>query len=96
MGRYRATPVSRLKERIGISRYTDHAPLVPLKKQPAIVVIPLLQHIGAPAIPCVTAGEAVKKGACIGKAQGGISSSIHASIDGTVKNISSTAITLAS
>jgi Na+-translocating ferredoxin:NAD+ oxidoreductase RnfC subunit len=91
---YRATPVSRLKERIGIARYEDHAPLAELKKQPSKVTIPLAQHIGAPAVPCVGVGNKVAKGDCIGKADGAISAPVHASIDGTVKNISASAITL--
>jgi Na+-translocating ferredoxin:NAD+ oxidoreductase RnfC subunit len=92
--RYRATPVSRLKERIGIANYDDHAPLVTIKKTPCIVTIPLLQHIGAPAVPCVKTGDRVRSGDCIGKANGAISAPVHASIDGMVRNVGASTITL--
>lgn len=92
MVRYRATPVSRLKERIGIARYDDHAPLTTINKMPISVTIPLLQHIGAPAIPCVAVGDKVKEGQCIGKAAGMVSVPVHASINGTVRKITASEI----
>ena len=96
MARYRATPVSRLKERIGIANYDDHAPLAAMNKMPGSVIILLLQHIGAPALPCVKRGDRVKKGDCIGKANGTISAPVHASIDGMVRNVGASTITLES
>jgi Na+-translocating ferredoxin:NAD+ oxidoreductase RnfC subunit len=94
MVQYRATPVSRLKERIGIAAFNDHAPLAPPVKMPDRVTIPLSQHIGKPAVPCVAVGDKVKTGDRIGKADGALSVPIHASIDGTVRTISASAITL--
>ena len=54
---------------------------------PAEVVIPMAQHIGAPAKPCVEAGEAVALGQVIGKAGGFVSAPVHASVSGTVKAV---------
>lgn len=51
------------------------------------VVIPVSQHIGAPAEPVVEVGERVLKGQLIAKAQGFVSANIHASVSGTVKKI---------
>ena len=54
------------------------------------VVIPLSQHIGAPAVPVVDIGERVLKGQLIAEAGGFISANIHSSVSGTVKTVSYT------
>jgi len=54
---------------------------------PAVVKIPLSQHIGAPAKPVVEPGQRVKMGQVIGAAQGVVSAMIHASVSGTVREI---------
>lgn len=54
---------------------------------PAEVLIPMAQHIGAPAIPVVKVGDEVKVGQKIGDAQGGISTYIYASVSGKVVKI---------
>lgn len=54
------------------------APLSPL------LVIPLQQHIGAPAKPVVGVGDRVGKGQLIGEAQGAMSATVHAPSSGTV------------
>lgn len=51
------------------------------------VVIPLSQHIGAPATPVVEVGQRVLKGQLIAEASGFISANIHSSVSGTVKKI---------
>ncbi len=51
---------------------------------PAELVIPLSQHIGAPAEVCVEVGEQVKKGQVIGRAKGFVSVPVHASTSGEV------------
>lgn len=51
------------------------------------VVIPLSQHIGAPAVPVVDVGERVLKGQLIAEAGGFVSANIHSSVSGTVKKI---------
>lgn len=51
---------------------------------PATVVIPLAQHIGAPAVACVAKGDKVLAGQVIATAGGFVSSAIHSSVSGTV------------
>jgi electron transport complex protein RnfC len=54
---------------------------------PERVVIPLNQHIGAPAVAKVEPGAKVKKGEIIAMAKGFVSAPIHSSISGEVKSI---------
>lgn len=54
---------------------------------PKSVVIPLSQHIGAPASACVAKGDVVKTGQIIGKASGFVSANIHSSVSGTVTSV---------
>lgn len=54
---------------------------------PNRVRIPMLQHIGKPAIPCVKIGDLVKEGQLIGTADGDLSANVHASIPGKVTAI---------
>lgn len=51
------------------------------------VVIPLSQHIGAPAKACIAVGDRVLVGQKIGEAAGFISANVHSSVSGTVKRI---------
>lgn len=55
---------------------------------PEVVKIPLLQHIGAPAIPIVKKGDTVFVGTRIGEANGYVSAHVHSSVSGTVKEVS--------
>ena len=52
---------------------------------PSQVLLPLSQHIGAPATPIVAVGDIVKIGQKIAESTGYVSSPIYASISGTVK-----------
>ncbi|MHA7835511.1 MAG: electron transport complex subunit RsxC, partial [Algiphilus sp.] len=54
---------------------------------PPELVIPLAQHVGAPAEPVVQVGQYVRRGEVIGRAQGYVSLPIHASSSGTVTAI---------
>lgn len=54
---------------------------------PDTIVIPLQQHIGTPAKPCVVVGDNVLKGQKIGDANGFVSLPVHASTSGTVAAI---------
>lgn len=51
---------------------------------PEQVIIPLGQHIGAPATPVVQKGDMVKTGQLIAQASGFVSANIHSSVSGTV------------
>ena len=55
--------------------------VLPLPEQ---VIIPLSQHIGAPATPVVQKGDTVKAGQLIAQATGFVSANIHSSVSGTV------------
>ncbi|MBQ8303263.1 MAG: electron transport complex subunit RsxC [Clostridia bacterium] len=54
---------------------------------PASVLIPMAQHIGAPAVPIVKVGDKVCVGTKIADAGGFVSAPIHSSVSGTVKKI---------
>ncbi|MBF0109108.1 MAG: electron transport complex subunit RsxC [Magnetococcales bacterium] len=57
---------------------------MPLPKR---LVVPLHQHLGAPAEPVVKEGDKVFKGDLIGKASGFVSAAVHAPTSGTVIGI---------
>ena len=54
---------------------------------PQEVIIPLSQHIGAPAKACVEPGAAVKVGQMIAESGGFVSAPVHSSVSGTMKAI---------
>jgi Na+-translocating ferredoxin:NAD+ oxidoreductase subunit C len=56
-------------------------------KPPSRVVIPLIQHTGAPCDAVVKVGDGVKKGQVVGQIEEFITSPVHASISGVVKEI---------
>jgi Na+-translocating ferredoxin:NAD+ oxidoreductase subunit C len=60
-------------------------------KLPLQVIIPLIQHIGAPCKPVVKPGDAVKAGTLIAQSEKFISAPIHSSISGVVKAIKKSA-----
>ena len=63
---------------VSTSRPIETAPI------PPILIIPVTQHIGSAAKPCVSIGDKVLKNQCIAKADGRISARVHASSSGTV------------
>lgn len=56
---------------------------------PATVLLPMSQHIGAPAAPSVKPGDKVFVGTVIGEAQGYVSAPVHSSVSGVVKKVDS-------
>jgi electron transport complex protein RnfC len=64
-----------------VDKHIKPAPL------PAVAVVPLSQHTGAPCAPAVAVGDEVKTGQAIGASDKFISSPVHASISGKVKRI---------
>lgn len=85
---YRKAPEGRLEARLGLTRYDKPAPLTDSVISVSRVYELLSQHIGAPAIPCVKAGERVERGQRIADPGNGLSVPIHASISGIVKQVS--------
>ena len=63
--------------------FSEHLALKPFPA-PKTVVIPMSQHLGAPANPIVQVGDTVKVGQKIGEAAGFISAPVHSSVSGTV------------
>ena len=54
---------------------------------PDVAVVPLSQHIGAPAVPVVQKGDTVKVGQLIAAAAGFVSGNIHSPVSGTVTSV---------
>lgn len=74
------------KEGVNGKEATASMPITVLDA-PSRVVIPLSQHIGAPAKCIVKKGDYVKMGQVIGEAGGFVSAAIHASVSGTVVSV---------
>jgi len=65
---------------------TEHLPTEALEAPP-VAVIPLSQHIGAPAKPLVAKGDYVYVGQMIGEPAGKVSAAVHSSVAGTVLSV---------
>ena len=84
----RMIPVSRLRARLGLNPYNKSAPITEKPIKVKRLVIALLQHIGAPAKPIVEKGDKVSAGQLIAKpADDALSVGIHASLSGTVTQV---------
>jgi Na+-translocating ferredoxin:NAD+ oxidoreductase RnfC subunit len=81
-------PISRILARLSLAPYDRDAPLVPFTVKVPEVRIPLTMHTGAPCRPAVAKGMAVTAGTVIGTPEG-LGAVIHASINGTVADITS-------
>jgi electron transport complex protein RnfC len=69
-------------------QYTDNVPinfLHPIAKSE--MVFPMVQHLGAPCQPIVNIGDKVLLGQKIGDSDAFVSSPVHSSVSGTVKDI---------
>lgn len=56
---------------------------------PRQVILPVKQHIGVPGVPIVKKGDRVQKGQVVSSSDARLASNVHASISGTVADISS-------
>ncbi len=84
----RKVPLMRLMERLEVTKYNIHPPFKADDPQVNKVSIPLLQHLGKPALPVVKVGDRVNKGDLIGEIpEGALGARVHASIDGTVEAV---------
>ncbi len=81
LGLKRSAGVHPPSNKLGAQVAIERAPL------PETVTLPLQQHIGAPAKVLVKTGDEVKVGQVIAEAGGFVSSPIHATISGTVKQL---------
>lgn len=85
---YRKVPMERLMARLDLTKYNREAPLNDEVADIKKVRIMLSQHIGAPAVAVVKVGDKVEKGQVIAEPGKGLSVAIHASISGTVTDVS--------
>ncbi|MCD7955952.1 MAG: 4Fe-4S dicluster domain-containing protein [Lachnospiraceae bacterium] len=93
---YRKVPEERLMARLGLSRYNVEAPLDEAPVKVPQVKILLSQHIGAPACAIVSKGDEVTRGQLIAQPAQGLSVGIHASISGTVTEVTDRYVVIAS
>ena len=84
---YKKVPVHRLASKLGLTKYDVPAPFDDTLKVSVQVRIPLSQHIGAPAKAVVKKGDKISAGQMIAEPAEGLSVGIHASIDGTVSDV---------
>lgn len=70
------------------NKLTAGSPIEHLAVPPA-VVIPVSQHIGAPASPVVNKGDSVRAGQIIAESKGFVSTNIHSSVSGKVSKVDS-------
>jgi Na+-translocating ferredoxin:NAD+ oxidoreductase RnfC subunit len=84
----RRVPIARLTIKLGLHHYTNQGPLIGNGHQPRRVVLPLKQHVGAPAEPAVKVNDTVNIGDVIARPpQDALGALIHAPIDGRVVEI---------
>lgn len=82
---FRLVPSKRLIARLGLMNFDQPAPMTEVSLKPEVVYIAKRQHVGAPAIPVVSAGEHVEAGQMIGQIpDNSLGAVIHTSISGTV------------
>ena len=84
---YRKVPMKRLMARLNLTKYDREAPLNDAAIDVRKVKVLLDQHIGAPALPVVKAGDHVERGQMIAEPGKGLSVAIHASVSGKVVDV---------
>jgi len=91
MKEYRRVPLAQLRKRLKVEEYEAETPFEPLEHKPKTVRIKLCQHAGKPARPVVKEGDKVDAGAAVGRVDApDLGADVHASIAGTVKQITET------
>lgn len=81
----RKIPVKRLIARTGLGGYDRPAPIDERAVSVKQVELLLKQHVGAPSLPVVEAGQTVRQGDLVARIpDGGLGANIHASIAGVV------------
>ncbi len=95
MAEHRLIPTSRLMDRLNLRSLYSEAPLSLESYVPNEVTLKLQQHIGAPAEAIVNVGEIVNLGQVVGEIPAGaLGARIHASLSGTVKQVTPQTITI--
>lgn len=88
--RERQVPIGRLVARVGLRPYVGTNPVYdPGRYDVSHVRLALRQHLGAPALPVVRAGDRVERGDLVGEIpEGKLGARVHASIAGRVLSVS--------
>jgi len=96
MFEYRKLSAATFARKLGLERYLVHTEFESAGSfVPRSVRIPLLQHIGAPAVPVVAPGDTVRRGDLIGEIpEGKLGARVHASIDGRVTAVTGEAVSI--
>lgn len=92
----RRAPVSRVYNHLGVSEYQIPAPLTDeFVKEAKKVTLLLSQNIGAPCEPVVKVGDKVAAGTVVGQPpKDALGVNLHASISGTVTEITQKAVVI--
>lgn len=81
----RRTPIRRLMAKLGLNQFVNEGALREGIVETDRVRLPLKQHVGAPCVPTVKAGDRVKEGDVVAAPpEGQLGVPIHASLTGTV------------
>ena len=92
---YRRVPMSRLLSRLGLTAYNKTAPLSEEIVVPSQLKVLLSQHIGAPSVPLVKAGDTVAAGQPIAAAaENALSVGLNAPLGGVIKSVTDKVITI--
>ena len=92
---YRLVPSKRLIARLGLKSFDRPAPFMDGFVEPEEVHVLRSQHIGAPATSVVSVGDYVEEGDLIGGIpEGSLGAPIHASISGTITEITNEFISI--
>lgn len=90
----RRVPEHRLLHRLGLHPYDVPAPMKQALDASEVKLL-LRQSIGAPCVPCVAQGDTVTAGQVVGRPpEGALGVNLHASISGTVTEVTDQAITI--
>ncbi|MCL2050421.1 MAG: SLBB domain-containing protein [Lachnospiraceae bacterium] len=85
--KYKQVKVKRLLSRLDLLKYEKDAPMTDISFAPKKVRLLLSQHIGSPSVPVVSIGDKVEKGQLIAAPGEGLSVALHASLSGTINEI---------
>ena len=84
----RHVPIKALMQKLGVKNYDRPAPWYECTYEPKKIVLPLQQHVGAPAEPVVKPGDKVRAGQLVADIPDGkLAARIHSSMDGTVTEV---------
>ena len=88
LAEYHQAPSGRVLARIDAARYDIPVPEAAVEVTTPVAVIPMKQHIGASAVPCVAVGDRVQRGDTVGRmAEGALGADVHAGICGVVERV---------